>query len=234
MKTHLIGINRSCRLLRQISFPNSAEKFHAHLTVEISGDRVDDLKDLCKREKIKLTIVDLENTSGQSQTDVMTTSYYRDNADGAVARIAKQLADTSEALSNSQFKVIRAKLEHESLPSLDTFSETNYHEIHVKLLIPDSAYQETHQALVTIGAKKGFVPSRNPLGQKEEGVTQFINQRIFSGSHEQADEKISDMLKSIEHLQLSVIEVKRETVIFDTHQKLDQWWISVIAFNEKP
>ena len=53
-------------------------KFHAHLTVAIQPTRLEALGQHCRSCKAKLTVVDLENLSGRSQTDVMVTSYFVD------------------------------------------------------------------------------------------------------------------------------------------------------------
>ncbi|MEZ6090146.1 MAG: hypothetical protein R3C05_19390 [Pirellulaceae bacterium] len=111
-------------------------KFHAHLTLEVASDRLDQCQAFCTERRIKLTIVDLENTSGRSQTDVMLTVHFRDPQSLAVGRITQRLLDITIEAEAAGFPVVRAKLEHESSPSLKAFTPERYHEVHIKLKLP--------------------------------------------------------------------------------------------------
>ena len=121
--------------------------------------------------------------------------------------------------------MVRAKLEHESLPSLPEFTERQYHEVHVKLKIPAESYDSTFEQLKQLGGQHGFVPSRNPLDRQSDSVTQFVNMRLYSGNQAEADETVARTLQVLQGASLQVVEVKRETVVLDTHRQLDQWWI---------
>ena len=69
----------------------------------------------------------------------------------------------SRALGEAGFEVVRVKLEHESIPSLATFDQQHYHEVHVKLSIPHREFDDAYKQLKAMGDKYHFVPSRNPL-----------------------------------------------------------------------
>ena len=155
----------------------------------------------------------------------MATCYFVDEAAGAVVRIAEKLVEKISALATDGWQVIRAKLEHESLPSLGRYDATHYHEIHVKLRLPTTSYQRDYECLRSLGEQHQFVPSRNPLDTDDDGVTQFVNQRIYAGTQADADSSVDAMLVALKREDFEVIEVKRETVVFDTDQQLDAWWI---------
>lgn len=198
--------------------------FHAHLTVSVDLADLDALRQTCLAQKVKLTVVELENLEGRTQTDVMATCYFRDFEPGAVKRIAVKLAEMTIAFEAAGFDVIRAKLEHESLPSLPAFDREHYHEIHVKLSIPAAEFDRVREDLLALGKQHDFVPSRNPRDRREGLVTQFVNKRLYSGEQADADLAVSRMLAALEPM-ATVLEVKRETVVFDTMQQHDRWWI---------
>ena len=199
-------------------------KFHAHLTLNVSVDQLDLCRDFCRDQKVKLTIIDLENATGQQQTDVMTTSHYKDTQPGAVRRITDHLLNLAKAAEQHKFPVLRAKLEHESLPSFETFDEHRYHEVHIKLDMPRDSFNNDYQRLKQLGADHGFVPSRNPLQRGETSVTQFVNLRIYEGQHSDADVQVQTIEQSLDQAGYQRLETKRETVVFDTAQELDGWW----------
>ena len=202
-----------------------AGKFHAHLTVAAESSQWETLRQKCRQRKAKLTIVDLENLSGRSQTDVMATCYFQDPQAGAVERITAELAATAEALEEAGFPVLRAKLEHETAPSLPAFDRQHYHEIHIKLDLPADGCQRAYQQLLAMGKEHDFVPSKNPFDRRGDRVTQFVNKRLYDGDWSTADRSLEMLLAALREASFEVVEVKRETVVFDTNQQLDQWWI---------
>lgn len=199
-------------------------KFHAHLTFNLRDDQIELCREWCREHKVKLTIVDLANSAGISQTDVMLTVHFRDNDMGAVQRMTERLLELASLAEVAEFPVTRLKLEHESLPSLPTFDKHRYHEVHIKLEIPADTFEADYQRLLALGDAVGFVPSRNPYQRDKKIVTQFANLRIYEGTHEAADSQIERVTEALTQASFSIKEVKRETVVFDTAQALDAWW----------
>ena len=197
--------------------------FHAHLTVEVSPDGLDGLKDLCRRQGVKLTVVDLEKGS-RRQRDVMTTSYYREVGRGAVARIVRKLHGLAGELEAAGYPVVRAKLEHESRPTISTFSRSRYHEVHIKLDIPAASFEARRRRLAELESEKGFVASSNPREQSAERVFQFVNLRIYDGDLAAADARVEALVQDLEAEGFVIRETKQETVVFDTRLELDAWW----------
>jgi len=199
-------------------------KFHAHLTLALTGQQATACEEFCRQHRVKLTIVDLENLAGQKQTDVMTTSHFRERTPGATTRITGQLIKLAESSEKAGFPVKRAKLEHESLPSLALFCQHQYHEVHVKLNLPSGNFESNYDRLVRLGHELQFVPSRNPRQRTTEFVTQFVNLRIYEGDHQAADTRVEQLVSRLKQQSFDVLEVKRETVVYDTNQAQDQWW----------
>jgi len=198
--------------------------YHAHFTIAATTSDLDTLRELCRRLKAKLTVVDLENLAGRSQTDVMATCYFLDTQPGAVAQIADQLSATARELGDAGFAVQRIKLEHESLPSFAVFGEQHYHEIHIKLRIDVAQFETAYRQLIEMGKRCGFVPSRNPLDRTDTTVTQFVNVRLYKGDQPTADQALANIHAALADAGFHIVETKRETVVFDTHQELDAWW----------
>ncbi|MEZ4320654.1 MAG: hypothetical protein R3F61_24440 [Myxococcota bacterium] len=197
-------------------------RFHSHLTVATS--ELERLRAFCASERIKLTVVDLDDADGRVQRDVMTTRYHKDEAPGAIGRIADDLVDLGNRLTGAGFLVLRAKLEHETEPSLEPYGPGRYHEVHVKLAIPPDGYEAARAWLVENGRAHGFVASSNPRERTDEAVLQFVNLRIYEGDRAAADVRVAEILALLGDQGFDIVEVKRETTIFDTHHALDRWW----------
>ncbi len=197
--------------------------FHAHLTVTAAFDQLPALRDLCRGQGVKLTIVDLEKESRQ-QRDVMTTSYYRESSPGSLRRIVGQLIDLAAVLNSQGYPVMRAKLEHETRPTVTTFSRAQYHEVHIKLAIPAESFPDRRERLAELGKVEGFVASSNPRERTDGRVMQFVNLRIYEGDQTAADARVRDLVNLLETEGFVVRETKQETVIFDTNLALDEWW----------
>ncbi len=120
--------------------------------------------------------------------------------------------------------MVRAKLEHESEPSLEPYTDDRYHEVHIKLAIPVAAFDAAREWLDQHGAVHGFVASRNPNERTPEEVLQFVNLRIGSGGRAAADARVDGLVEVLRRNGFAVREVKRETTIFDTHRAHDRWW----------
>ncbi len=207
----------------QLAPENIGGIFHAHLTVTAASDQLPALGDLCRRQGVKLTIVDLERDTRQ-QRDVMTTSYYRESSPGSLTRIIGRLTDLATVLEADGYPVVRAKLEHETRPTVTTFSRAQYHEVHIKLAIPAESFSRRRRQLAELGKVKGFVASSNPRERTGDRVMQFVNLRIYEGDQTLADARVRDLVTCLEKEGFVVREAKQETVIFDTHHELDEWW----------
>lgn len=199
-------------------------KFHAHLSLCTKESGLKSCEEFCRAQRVKLTVIDLESSSGHTQTDVMTTSHYRDEEAGAVPRILRQLSMLAKKANSAGFSVQRIKLEHESLPSLPQFDVEHYHEVHIKLKIAKHTFAAAKQRLQELGAEYGFVASRNPRQVTEDFVYQFANMRIYEGTLEAADEHICTIQTALAENGFDIEQVKRETVLLDTAYEMDSWW----------
>jgi len=198
-------------------------RFHSHLTVNVGPERLAALRDFCARHRAKFTVVDLADHDGRQQRDVMLTRYHR-GAEEAVSQIVSDLTVLTLQLNEAGFTVVRAKLEHESEPSIATFDAAHYHEVHIKLAIPAARFEEERSWLQQIGPAHGFVPSSNPRERTSQTVMQFVNLRIYEGDRSSADTQVADLLAVLRDRGLYIAEVKQETTVFDTHRDLDRWW----------
>lgn len=214
--------------IKQRDFSQVQGKFHSHITVamdrsEDESAKIEGLRLWCRQRKIKLTVIDLSNQD-RHQRDVMTTQHYRIEAYDAVQQITDQLIELCDGLEADGYKVLRVKLEHESLPTLARFSEAQYREVHIKLKISPEEYDHRFKMLKELGKVHNFVPSSNPNERKEEYVTQFVNMRIYDGDLANADTQISKVQDALNEHGFTIAQTKAETTIFDTNLELDRWW----------
>lgn len=228
MSTTPPPIQARLKALKQRDFGQVQGKFHSHITVAVTrgegeGAQIEQLRGWCRQRKIKLTVIDLSRQD-RHQRDVMTTQHYKIEAEDAVEQIIDQLIALCEALEDSGYTILRVKLEHESLPTLNTFSAAQYREVHIKLKLDAQGYEQQLQALRELGQTHHFVPSSNPHERHEDYVAQFINLRIYEGDLARADAHVAQLQAALIAQRFDIIQTKAETTIFDTNLALDRWW----------
>lgn len=200
-------------------------RFHSHLTVEEVPDAVA-FDRLCRRHHAKRTVIDLDRFEDRVQRDVMTTRYHQDDAPGALGRIVDDLRAMCGDLEAAGLRVLRVKVEHESLPSLPSYDATRYHEVHVKLDLPEDELHDAVSWLRDQASTTGWVPSRNPNERREGRVLQFVTFRCYDGDRADADRRVDDVRALLERRGLRIAEIKRETTVLDTRVDHDAWWLS--------
>jgi|GEM_PF-1767002 len=201
-------------------------KFHAHLTLapepfqgQDAETRLQQLAQVCRHLRIKRTIIDLVR-GPRRQQDAMTTSYFKATAPGQLPLFLTQLQHQADVLVEHGFGPLRVKVEHESRPTLKTFSPQRYHEVHFKLQMPKSRRRE----LQTVVEPIGLVLSTNPFAVVGEHVVQFANARLKAGNLADADEQVTTWTAALREANFDVVEVKRETVVIDSKVSHDSWW----------
>ncbi|MCA9490103.1 MAG: hypothetical protein KC621_09270 [Myxococcales bacterium] len=200
-------------------------RFHSHLTVAEVPDAAA-FDRLCRRHHAKRTVIDLDRFDDRVQRDVMTTRYHQDDAPGALGRLVDDLRAMCADLEAAGLRVLRVKVEHESLPSLPTYGATRYHEVHVKLDLPEDGYDDVMAWLREQAPATGWVPSRNPNERREGRVLQFVTFRCYEGDRALADERVAEVRARLEARGLRIAEIKRETTVLDTRVDHDAWWLS--------
>lgn len=190
---------------------NITGKFHAHITIEGYNDGF-----ICPKGW-KNTIITL-NKNNREQRDIMITRHFLhgSNKNPDFKSIEQDCNDAKLELENNGSIVTRIKLEHESLPTVDP-TINNYRECHVKIKKP------LNINLVLID---NFVESSNPMESHIDYSIVFINARYYSGTVDDIDIKIDNQINEFKILNplCEVIEVKKESTIFDTNLELDRWW----------
>lgn len=180
-------------------------KFHVHLTLD------------CKEfnNKIhswKTTVIQLSKGEKQ-QLDVMLTKHYfiPSTKTNSVQDIKDDVAKAVASAVKAGYKVIRVKLEHESLPTIAP-NKHNYRECHIKLELPKQ---------YDLNVPEGFVKSKNPLAQTQDSDVYFINKRWYDGDVTEIDKSAQEVAQSLGSF---VREVKLESIVIDSNQTLDKWW----------
>ncbi|MCB9763696.1 MAG: hypothetical protein H6739_28260 [Alphaproteobacteria bacterium] len=200
-------------------------RFHSHLTVRIDDPQaVERLRAFCRQRRVKLTVIDLADTAGRAQRDVMTTAYHVGRGPDALRAVLGEVAELSCALEAAGFPVLRAKLEHESLPTLPALDARRYRELHIKLALPADRFEAELDRLRAMSDGWGFVLSRNPHERRGDVVHQFLNLRRYAGTPAQADAFAAALVAALTEAAFAVVETRRETAIVDTNLGHDRWW----------
>jgi hypothetical protein len=185
-------------------------KFHAHLTLKTDCIVVN-------LRGWKMTIITM-NKEDRHLTDFMFTRHFLLGSEKTptLEAIKAEIEASVKEIDGGLGEVTRVKLEHESLPTLPP-SETNYRECHIKIRVPKG------HALETID---GFVQSRNPMDEEKTHSTIFLNARFYSGTVEEVDAKADEAVNCIRLLNpnCEILEVKKESTVFDTNHDHDKWW----------
>lgn len=183
-------------------------KFHSHITVPAEHKELAISVLKMAGIRFKATTIELSGV----QVDTMITQHFHTRKFLSYENIETYVKDTARLLETFGAKVLRIKIEHEDLPTLNPRAE-RYRECHIKLRIyPNTKLPQDLQ---------GFVLSRNPNEVTKEYEHRFLNCRTYSGTVEDFDEKVD---KFIETIKEHVIEVKKESTILDTNLALDKWW----------
>jgi hypothetical protein len=188
--------------------------FHAHITLNTSqvGFAVP-----CGW---KTTII-LLNKGDREQKDTMITKHFRTDTEKTknVEAIMEVLRNTAlELAQDVNIQVVRVKLEHESLPTLN-ITEHSYREAHIKIQVPYGKDVNTNQLT-------NYVRSRNPMAVTPDGLITFLNVRFYAGTVSDVDQQINDDVILLQKCNphIKVLEVKIESAIYDTNLLLDRWW----------
>jgi hypothetical protein len=191
------------------SFVTLTGKFHVHLTL-LCNSFDSSLKSW------KTTIIQLKKGE-QEQIDIMLTKHYfiPSRKTQSLDDIKKDIAQAVQDVEQLGYKVVRVKLEHESLPTLPP-SRENYRECHIKLKLPKG---------YVLDCPEGFVKSSNPLAQLDEYDVYFINKRWYDGCVDSIEAEVKQAIPYVlENNTVVVLEAKVESVVLDSNQMLDKWW----------
>lgn len=186
-------------------------RFHAHMTVGTQDDHFQAPRGW------KTTIITLSRGDRQ-QKDVMITRHFMvgNEKHPDVDSVLNELDATAKQLAKHGQVVIRTKLEHEDLPTVGPSLDT-YRECHIKIRKPIG---------VSLVPVVNYVQSRNPMVVTDTHETVFLNARFYNGTNEGVDSTIDSAVRTIGILNpgCEILEVKKETTVYDTNHKLDKWW----------
>jgi hypothetical protein len=190
-------------------------KFHAHITL------LTDDNEFIAPSGWKTTIILLAK-GDRNQKDVMITRHYVSDTikTPGCKDMVENIELTSKQLTDAGHTVIRKKLEHESLPTVDV-SPNNYRECHVKI---------RKKVGDVLHAPEGFVQSRNAMEVVGDTEIVFLNARYYKGQTGFIDYTINKEVSRIVNrnankgVHVEVLETKIESTVYDTNLALDKWW----------
>lgn len=214
---------------QEIKVEDLVGHFHCHLTYLVAKDSSQE--DVVIPHGWKNTVIVLSRVR-RSMVDYMITKHYiipsaktptiqamRDDID----RIKELLAKTN--------KVIRVKVEHETLPTIAP-DETHYREAHMKVLFPNDLSPNLRCNFIAL---PGWQQSSNPNATTDKGDVYFFNRRFYEGTVTSVDKLIDEEINTMRILNpdYPVLEVKKESAIYDSNQDHDSWWLGSVVVEEK-
>jgi hypothetical protein len=190
-------------------------KFHCHITYEI-----DNANEVKPPHSWKSTIVTLSKAA-RTMDDFMITKHYVIPSEKTpdLSALMSDVHNTTIMLMTSN-KVLRVKIEHESLPTVSP-SQSTYREVHIRVLPYENGYPADDFVLL-----EDWVRSSTQLNGWNKQESFFVNRRFYSGSVEKVDAIIYKQLDVMKLLNPHhrFVEVKIESTIYDTNLYHDKWW----------
>lgn len=145
---------------------------------------------------------------------------------GALSAELERAKEFSQSLKASGFQVTRIKIEAMSLnqENAGTLGNSQYFEHHIKLRLDPSFDIESLSCLVEPHSAH---LSRNALKQEINGYQErFITQRCPAVNSTETSERLKTLLSLLSSLNLSILKVEQELVVYDSNLGLDSGWIA--------
>lgn len=184
--------------------------YHYHITISSNGLSEKTIRDTCHKIGGKLTVIKLGDFS-----DMMFTKHILKTEREAI----DDMITTSKELEE-HFNVHKIKLEYNRFKR-----DCVYNEMHIKLEIEKKKIYYVKKFLSSFLKKTNFHMSYNPKNITESHYCYFVNGR---DSNYDNLEKMYETIKQIGNYYnlFSIVEVKRESVIYDNNLEYDSRFFS--------
>lgn len=203
--------------------------YEIHITVsakegEIDNEFIEHFKTACQELNVKPISLDLENKSGESLKDVMTSSRFI----GDNRSVYEEVQRIKNGLEYRRFKVVREKVEtvpwHPGSPkkSGDKMPKNCYFEAHIGCIISE----EQKEQLNFITKSHNAHLSRNAFKKLEDG--KFVNMvtlRNYGGTKNDFDCDVKTLSSKLKSNKISFEKIITEFCIYDTKVSHDYLWL---------
>lgn len=203
--------------------------YEIHITVsakegEIDNEFIEHFKASCQSLDVKPISLDLENNSGESIKDVMTSSRFI----GDNRSVYEEVQRIKNGLEYRKFKVVREKVEtvpwHPGSPkkSGDKMPKNCYFEAHIGCIISE----EQKELLNFITKSHNAHLSRNAFKKLEDG--KFVNMvtlRNYGGNKHDFDCDVKNLSSKLKSHKISFEKIITEFCIYDTKVSHDYLWL---------
>lgn len=194
-----------------------------HITVEKAD--VEKFTEVCKEVGVKPVLLALENDSGVSMFDLMTSSIFK----GSINDVLIEIERLEAIISNKGFRVIRKKIEsvpwHPWAPTIENgleFTENTYFESHVAVSV-----NEKNRAGADMIAKKHLAHcSRNIFKKNVDGSFVVMYTMRMEEPREIFERLRDSFVDDLKHYEYSVDKVITEFAWYDDKISHDSKWIN--------
>lgn len=198
--------------------------FECHITVVLSGNRVQDFCESCYALNAKPIVIEL--SSGATSFQPMLSKRLSGEAIAVLASIEELEAQLSAQYDVTRIKV-EAALSNHGIPSTngDAISSVRdcYFEHHVKVLLDKTEDRELLRR--NLESLQGHL-SRNALNQLGDTEQRFITQRFYNTGQMEAAENLEKLINFLTLEKITILDQIREYNIYDSNVDLDSGWIN--------
>lgn len=200
--------------------------FEIHISVKNANQ--ENFRQVCRALNVKPIVLALQVDEDELE-DVMTSSkHFGDNQSAY-----EEMKRISEGLSRSDFDVVREKIEtvpwHPGAPSdkhsVPIMPDDCYFETHISVYIPNEISRDKITELGEVAKGYNAHLSRNAFKKVENGFTQMVTLRWYSGTYEKFQEQAADLRESLRRTGFDIGNVVTEFSIYDTRITHDAEWI---------
>jgi len=169
----------------------------------------------------KETIIGLRNGSTH-QTDSMKTKHFIPKTPDIKKDVSSCLSLAKSTFnSNSRIKI-------ELLGNLELFTQnystTHYRELHFKLFIPSTLISTQLQTLNDMCSHYKLALSTNPRTIHHDGISQFLNDRLYEGDFKSTNAKIKTIKDALHAHGIKLLSITDEDNLYDSNKQVDSWW----------
>lgn len=210
--------------------PRFAGEFETHLTVApLAGEELARFERTCQDLGVKCIRIELAR--GQTRSQPMTGSRHAGTAQQTLA-LALRLA---EQVEQHGFAVTRVKIEaaptNVDVPETDEQATLlppgNYHEHHIKLLLP---VDQDLLALTHLAEQHRAHLSHNALKQRADGLSErFLTVRHYGVGRGTAANQVQALLADLERAGFTILKTEGEYCFFDSNEQVDAGWLKAEA-----
>ncbi|MDJ1172056.1 hypothetical protein PMG71_21730 [Roseofilum sp. BLCC_M154] len=200
--------------------------FETHITVSVKDlEEIEKLRQWSAHQGLKCLHILLDR--GFTPSQPMLTRW----GEGRLSDELDRVQELCQVLQVEGFTIVRIKTEvaadHPSVPQGTTdilnYTKYQYFEHHIKVLLPPLT---SLNPLIERVEPYCAHLSRNALKMRQDSYQErFVTQRCRGVGRQEAEEQLKHLLQAIADLNIPILDIEQEFVVYDSNFELDRDWI---------